>query len=255
MPLVLYRKEGHIAYISLNRPESRNAINRAITKELAKIWIDFRDDDNLWVAILSGEGKSFCAGADVKEMERGQWQWRQSLIYGDDRVGPSNYKIWKPLIAAVHGHVFGAGLILTLECDIRLAADNALLGVPESRVNVPFLYAPFIFDHMPRAIAAELTFTAKPLDAQRAYQLGLINRIVQSDQLLPAATSIAREICENGPLSIWASKELFYRCHDMDHESALALAEHIAPPVFNAEDSVEAKQAFIEKRKPEWKLK
>jgi len=255
MTVVLYRKEGHIAYISLNLPESRNAINRAIARELAKIWVDFRDDDNLWVAILSGEGKSFCAGADVKEMERGRWQWCQSLIYGDDRIGPSNYKIWKPLIAAVHGHVYGAGLVLALECDIRVAADNALFGIPESRVNIPFLFAPFIADYMPRAIAAELTFTAKPLDAQRAYQLGLVNKVVPSDQLMPAAIIVAEEICENGPLSIWGSKELFCRCRDVDHESALALVEHIATPIFNAEDSVEAKQAFIEKRKPEWKLK
>ena len=255
MSLVLYRKEGHIAYISLNRPESRNAINRAIARELAKIWVDFRDDDNLWVAILSGEGKSFCAGADIKEMERGQWQWRQSLIYGDDRVGPSNYKIWKPLIAAVHSHVYGAGLILALECDIRVAADNALFGIPESRVNVPFLFAPFVADYMPRAIAAELTFTAKPLDAQRAYQLGLVNKVVSSEQLMSVATSVAEEICENGPLSIWASKELFCRCRDMDHDSALALVEQIVPPIFNAEDSIEAKRAFIEKREPEWKLK
>jgi enoyl-CoA hydratase/carnithine racemase len=255
MSMVLYKKEGHIAFISLNRPESLNAINRAITKELGKIWVDFRDDDNLWVAILSGEGKSFCAGADVKEMGRGQWQFRQSLIYGDDRVRPSNYKIWKPLIAAVHGHVYGAGLIIALECDIKVAADNALFGIPESKVNVPFLFAPFIADYLPRAIAAELMFTAKPIDAQRAYQLGLVNKVVPNDQLIPAAIGVAEEICENGPLSIWASKELFHRCRDMDYHSALALVEHMAPPIFNAEDSIEAKRAFIEKRKPEWKLK
>ena len=255
MSLVLYRKEGHIAYISLNRPESRNAINRAITRELAKTWVDFRDDDNLWVAILSGEGKSFCAGADVKEMERGQWTWRQSLIYGDERIGPSNYRIWKPLIAALHGHVYGAGLILALECDIRVAAENALFGVPESRVNVPFLFAPFISDYVPQAVAAELMFTAKPIDAQRAYQFGLVNKVVPGGQLMPAAISVAEEICENGPLSIRASKELLHRCRDMDYDSALTLVEHIAPPVFNAEDSIEAKRAFIEKRKPEWKLR
>ncbi len=255
MSVVVYKKEGHIAYINLNQPENRNAINRVMTRELAKIWVDFRDDNSLWVAILSGEGKSFCAGADVKEMERGRWQFRQSLIFGDDRMGPSNYKIWKPIIAAVQGHVFGAGLVLALECDIKVAADNALFGIPESRVNVPFLFAPFIADYMPRAVAAELMFTAKPLDAQRAYQIGLVNKVVPNDQLMPTAISVAEEICKNGPLSVWASKELFYRCRDMNYESALALVEYIAPPVWNAEDSIEAKRAFIEKRKPEWKLK
>ena len=255
MSVVVYKKEGHIAYINLNQPENRNAINRVMTRELAKIWVDFRDDNSLWVAILSGEGKSFCAGADVKEMERGRWQFRQSLIFGDDRMGPSNYKIWKPIIAAVQGHVLGAGLVLALDCDIKIAAEDALFGIPESRVNVPFLFAPFIADYMPRAVAAELMFTAKPLDAQRAYQIGLVNKVVPNDQLMPTAISVAEEICKNGPLSVWASKELFYRCRDMNYESALALVEYIAPPVWNAEDSIEAKRAFIEKRKPEWKLK
>lgn len=255
MSAVLYKKEGHVACISLNQPEKRNAIDRVMTRELAKIWVDFRDDNNLWVAILSGEGKSFCAGADVKEMERGRWQFRQSLIFGDDRMGPGNYKIWKPIIAAVQGHVFGAGLVLALECDIKVAADNALFGIPESRVNVPFLFAPFIADYMPRAVAAELMFTAKPLDAQRAYQIGLVNKVVPNDQLMPTAISVAEEICKNGPLSVWASKELFYRCRDMNYDNALALVAHIVPPVWNAEDSIEARRAFIEKRKPEWKLK
>ena len=255
MSQVLYTKEGNIAYIKLNKPENLNAINRTMTRELAKIWVDFRDDSNLWVAIISGEGESFCVGADIKEMERGKWQFSQSLLFGDDRIGPSNYRIWKPLIAAVHGHVLGGGLVLALECDIRITSDNALFGIPEGRVNLPFLFAAFISDYLPRAIAAELMFTGKPIDAQRAYQLELVNRVVPYDDLMSTAINMAEEICMNGPLSNWAAKELFCRCRDMDYHSALSLVEHIAPPVWNAEDSIEAKQAFIEKRKPKWKLK
>jgi E-phenylitaconyl-CoA hydratase len=255
MSEVLYKKEGHIAHIRLNRPESRNAINRPLVRELAKIWVDFRDDGDLWVAILSGEGKSFCAGADVKEMERGKWRFRQSLVYGDERVGASNYQIWKPMIAAVHGHVYGAGLLLALESDIVVASEDALIGIPEARVNVPFLFAPFIYDFMPRAVANELMFTGKPLDAQRAYQLGIINRVVPSQEILSTARQIAEDICLCGPLANRAAKELAQRGRDMDFNSAVALIEHIAVPVWNAEDSIEAKQAFIEKRKPQWKLK
>lgn len=234
MEPVLYRKQDNIAYISLNQPENLNAINRAMTRELAKIWVDFREDKNLWVAILTGEGKSFCAGADVKEMERGKWQFRQSLIFGDERIGPSNYQVWKPIIVAAQRHVYGAGLVLFLESDIRIAADDVKLGIPEGRVNIPFLYAPFIFDYIPRAIAAELILTGKPIDAQAASQLALVNRVVSPDELMTAAEAMAEEVCANGPLSNWAAKELYCRGRDIDYHSALALVEHIAPPVWNA---------------------
>jgi len=255
MSRIIYRKDGHIAYISLNNPERLNAINRNLVKELREVWIDYRDDQNLWVAILMGEGKSFCTGADVKEMDRGEWHLRQSLIYGDDRISSREYGLWKPIIAAVHRHVFGAGLMLALEADIKIACEDALFGIPEGRVNIPTLMAPFLTDYMPRSLAAELIFTGKPIDAQRAYQSGMINKIVSREQLLPAAEEVARQICENGPLSIWATKELFYRTRYMDNNSAIALIEHIAVPVWNSNDSKEGKQAFIEKRKPQWQLR
>lgn len=255
MPEVLYEKKGHLAFIRLNRPESLNAINRSLADELIKAWVDFRENKNLWVAVLSGEGKSFCAGADVKEMERGKWEFRQSLLFGDKPIGPSNYKVWKPIISATQGHVNGAGLWLALQTDIRISADNALFGTREAIANVPALVAPFLCDYLPRGIAAEILFSAKPISAQRAYQVGLVNKIVSEGQLMTEATEMAEEICDCGPLSVWASKELFLRTRDMDYQSALSLVEKIATPVWNSEDSIEAKKAFIEKRKPQWKLK
>ena len=252
---VLYEKKDHIAYIRLNRPESRNAINRSLTRELIQVWCDFREDSDIWVAILSGEGKSFCGGADLKEMERGKWQFRQSLIYGDERMGPSNHGVWKPIIAAVHGHVYGTGLLLALESDIIVASEDALLGIPETRVNIPFLMAPFIYDYLPRSIANEMMYTSKPIGAKRAYELGLVNRIVPSDRILTIAKQIADDICLCGPLANRATKELANRCRNMDFDGALTLIEHIAPPVWNSEDSVEAKKAFVEKRLPTWKQK
>ena len=254
MEQVLYRKEGHIAYISLNNPDSLNAINRKMVHELRDTWIDFRDDKNLWVAILTGEGKSFCAGADVKEMERGQWRFRQSLLFGDDRAGASNYDVFKPIVAAVHKHVVGAGFLLALESDIRIASEDALFSVPEGKVNVPTLLAPFLVDHMPRALANELMFTGKPIDAARAYQNGIVNRVVPKDKLMETAQEFADRICELGPLSLWATKELLCRTRNLDYNATVALIEHIATPVWNSKDSQEAKQAFIEKRKPVWSL-
>ena len=255
MSEVLYEKEKHIAYISLNRPDSLNAFTRSMTRELAKIWIDFRDDRNLWVAVLSGEGRSFCAGADVKEAEIGKWQFRKSLIFGDDRVGPSNYKVWKPIVAALHRHVFGMGLWLSLECDIRIAADDTMIGAPEPKLGLPTLFTPFLSQFLTPGIANELLFTANPIDAQRAYQLGLVNKVVPRDRLLSEATAMAEKICENGPLSIWAMKEIFSRSRGMDYQSVLALLKEVATPVWNSEDTVEARQAFIEKRKPQWRVR
>ncbi len=151
--------------------------------------------------------------------------------------------------------MYGAGLLLALESDIRVASEDALFGIPEGMVNVPTLFAPFICKYMPHAVACELLYTGKPMNAQRAFQIGLVNKVVSKDELMTAARETARQICENGPLSIWATKELLCRGGEMDYAGALALIEHLVPPVFNSEDSIEAKQAFIEKRKPVWRMK
>jgi len=252
---IIYEKRGHVAYITLNQPQKLNALGRAMAKELIRAWVDFRDDDDVWVAVLAANGRSFCAGADVKEMERGQWRFRDSLMLGDDSLLPSTHGVYKPIVAAVQGHVYGAGLVLCLECDIRVAAENAKLGLPEGKVNVPFLFAPFVFDHIPRALACEMILTGKPLDLQRAYDLALVNRVVPEAELLSTAQEYAESICEMGPLANFAAKELYTRGRRTDFEGAMALLEHVTTPVWNSRDSQEAKQAFIEKRSPQWKLK
>jgi enoyl-CoA hydratase len=254
MSEVVFEKRGHIAFIGLNRPERLNAINRRMADLLIKAWHDLRDDEELWVGIVTGSGKSFCSGADVKEMERGRWKFRDSLLFGDRPIGPANHGLWKPLIAATQGHVNGGGLWLALQCDMRIASDDALFGVGETRWNIPALIAPFLSDYFPRGVAAELLYTAKPITSHRAYELGIVNRLAPKDQLLTEATKIAESICECGPLAVWASKEMSLRAQGTDYRSALALVEHIATPVWNSQDSVEAKQAFLEKRKPKWRL-
>lgn len=255
MGKIKYQKDGHIAYITLNSPESLNALTREMAQELKEIWIDYRDDDNLWVAILNGEGKSFCSGANVKSMERGSWNFRESIIFGDEKIGHTNYGVWKPIIAAVHRHTYGAGLLLALESDIIVASEDTLFGVPESRVNVPVLLAPFLTDYMPRAIANELMYTGKPIDANRAYELGMINKVVPKEELIIEAKRIANMICEMGPLANWASKEIMWRTRNLSSQDALTIVEHIATPTWNSEDSIEGKAAFKERRKPEWKVR
>lgn len=254
MPVVNYEKKGKIAFITLNRSKYLNALDVQTTEELAKIWVDFRDDDQLWVAILRGEGRSFCAGADVKEMDLGgKWSMAKSIIYGNKRIGPSNYKVWKPIIAAVHGHVLGAGFYLALECDLRIAAEDAQFGLPEPMVNIPTMFTPFLRDYLPSGQAMELLLMGDQVSAHRAYEMGLVNRVVPRDQLISSAESMAERLCQNGPLCLRAMKEVLHRSRDMDVQSALTLIEHIFVPVMNSEDSAEGKRAFREKRKPRWK--
>jgi enoyl-CoA hydratase/carnithine racemase len=256
MPLVDYEKKGEIALISLNRPEHLNAIDIETTKELARIWVDFRDDDKLWVAILKGEGRSFCAGADVGEMDLGKgWRMAKSIIYGDERIGPNNYKVWKPIIAAVHGHVLGAGFYLALECDLRIATEDAQFGLPEPMVNIPTMFTPFLRDYLPSGQAMELLLTGDRISAHRAYEMGLVNQLVSHGQLMSSAESMAERLCQNGPLCLRAMKEVFRLSRDMDVQSALTLIEQVFVPVMNSEDATEGKRAFREKRKPQWKCR
>lgn len=253
--MVSYEKKDRIAYITLNRPERLNAIDEKMATDLMRIWVDFRDDDNLLVAILSGSGRSFCSGADVSKMALGQyWTFpKNSLLFGEKRIGPHNYGVWKPIIAAVHGHVLGAGFYLTLECDLKIAAEDATLGLPEPKVGIPTLFAPLLSYYLTDSHAMELLLLGNSISARRAYEMGLINRVVPPEELPAAAEEMAHRLCQNGPLSIRAMKEVYYRSRGMEFPSMLDLIIRLFTPVMNSTDAVEGKIAFLEKRQPQWK--
>jgi E-phenylitaconyl-CoA hydratase len=256
MKPVLYEKRNNIAYITLNRPEQLNSITLEAVDELNKIWIDFRDDNNLWVAILSGNGKSFCAGADVGDMEHRQRKSFSELItLGDKVIGPNRHKIWKPIIAAIHRHVIGAGFWLVMESDIVIAADDLKIGAPESNLGIPVAFTSFLRDQIGWRSAAEILLIGDLLNAQRAYELGIVNKVVSKEELIPTATRIAERICENGPLAIRAMKEIASETRYMDYQSTLAFLESIVVPIAYTEDVIEGRQAWREKRKPQWKGK
>jgi len=253
---VLYKKKGKIAYITLNRPEKLNAVSLEITKGLAEIWENFRDDNEVWVGILSGNGKSFCAGADVEKIasgKEGKWTVEKSLIFGDYRMGPSNYRVWKPLIAAVHRYVLGAGFYLAMECDIRIASEDAEFGLPEPNVGIPTLFAPYMRDYLPRGLAMEMLLLGERISSKRAYEMGLVNRIVKREELMASAEEVAEKLIRKGPLSLRAMKEIYYKCCEIDNQGALELIEHLFTPVMNSEDAGEGRKAFIEKRQPQWR--
>jgi enoyl-CoA hydratase/carnithine racemase len=255
MKNVSYEKKGKIAYITLDRPDKLNSITAEMLKQLQEIWESFRDDEESLVAILSGAGKAFCAGVAANELATGKWSISQSQTMGDRPAGPVKHKIWKPIIAALHGHVIGGGFWLALECDLRIAADNTQFCLPEARVGIPTSFAAFLPDFLPRGIAAELLFTGDRMNVQRAYQLGLVNRVVPLDDLMKEATVLAEHILENAPLSVQAVKKVMVRSKGLDYQSALNLTDDIYAAVYESEDAKEGKKAFMEKRKPVWKCR
>jgi enoyl-CoA hydratase/carnithine racemase len=252
MKNVIYKKAGRIAYITLNRPQKLNALTIEMIDELEKIWEDFKKDDKCWVAILSGLGKAFCAGAAIEQLPKGKWSISQSITVGDRTVGPGKHNIWKPVIAALHGYVFGGGLWIALECDLRIAAENTLFSLPEPRIGIPTSFAAFLSDFLPRGIVEELLLVGDRIDAQRAYNLGLVNRIVETDKLMEEATKLAKRMCQNAPIAVQAMKEVIFRSKNLSYKDALNLTEEIFRPVCDSADAKEGRKAFKEKREPQW---
>jgi len=258
MAKVLYEKKGKIAHITLNRPRL-NVIDFEMVGELDEIWKDFRDDDNLWVAILSGAGGNFSASFDINDflklVDSPGFIWRRSAMFGDKSCAPTSHSIWKPIVGALDGIVNGTAIWLALGCDIRIATDRASFAFGEVRLNVPVEFAALLHRYMPQAIISEMLLTGSSLSAERAYNLGLVNKVVPPEQLMPEATTMANALCEGGPMAVRAMKQLIHQGWDLDYDSALALTAKLNTPVVNSEDTREGFKAFIERRKPVWKGK
>ena len=247
-----YKKEGKIAIITLNRPEVLNAMNAEMGFLLAQFLIDFRDDSDVWVAIIRGAGKAFCVGADIKQ--RGSSQLGNSSGM-DETVRPD--KIWKPVIAAIHGYCLGAGFEMALTCDLRIAADDTRFGLPEVNVGViPGSGGTQRLPHLiPRAKAAELILMGQQIDAQEAYRVGLVNKVVPTDQLTTTTMQWADIICQAGPLQVRAAKEAMLRGYNIPLEEGLKIERDLHNRVAATEDCLEAGRAFAEKRKPVYRGK
>lgn len=246
MSVVIYEKKGKIAYVTLNRPEKLNTISIEVLDELEKTWVDFRDDSNLWVAILTGAGRAFCAGADLASLGKPGWDM--------NRVIPVTYQVWKPVIGAFHGFVLGGGLWLALGCDLRIAAGGAEFGFPEPKVGMAVKRADLLLRYMPLAIASELLLTGGRISAQRAYEANIVNKVVPDSELLSAATELAEAICENAPLAVRVMKQVLQRGGDIVYQGTENLL-NIFDAVSESEDYQEGIRAFKEKRKPNWQAR
>lgn len=255
MAVVLYEKKERIAYITLNRPEKLNAINQEMIEELQKIWVDFREDHDLWVAILGANGKAFSAGADVAGSYPSATPVRPGPPPKDLRGfskalqgSPASFEVWKPIIAALHGYVYGAALWISLCCDLRIAAEDTQIGMPEVKYGRAVTIAGLFSDYVPLGIAIELMLLGDPISAERAYQLGIVNKVVPREELMMTAIRLAEKICENSPLALRATKEVIWRSKDIPSiEAKLGLAEARFASVRELEDSKEAIKAFKEK--------
>lgn len=255
MSLVTYQLEDHIATITLNRPEARNAINGALRQDLNAAWDRFRDEEEAWVGVLTANGDVFCAGADLKDGEGsvgtfGGTFWEKPTINSFE----SGMELFKPTIAAVHGPCIGYGLTGVLFCDFVIASTEAMFCYPEVSIGVATIVGAI---RLPRRVgwasAMELLLTGKPMSATRAEEIGLVWKLVGPDELQAEARAWAQTLTQAAPLAQRATKEVAWRTADMGWVESVRFGETMRKVVGATEDVAEGLRALREKRKPEWR--
>jgi enoyl-CoA hydratase/carnithine racemase len=214
VPKVLYEKRDRIAYVTLNRPDAKNAIDTEAHELLWKTWEDFRDDDSLDVAIVTGAGDAFCAGADLKTfippwMDTTPRKVRDNVATGLGGLTRGLHRIYKPVIAAVNGWALAGGLETALACDIRVASERAMFGSFEVRRGYHHGDGGIVrlVNTCGAGIALELLLTGEPIDAGRAFQCNLVSRVVEHERLMAEAEEIARMILRNSQIAVRSAKE------------------------------------------------
>jgi len=244
-------RDDGIAIITLNRPDTRNALSKEIRDGLFAAWDRFERDAKLRVAILTGKGdKAFCAGGDLKEMvERGLAVPPRDMF----PVPYDNIELTKPTIAAVNGVAFAGGWMISQACDLCVASTNAKFAITEVKVGRGSPWAAPLIHMIPQRIMMEIILTGKPISAQRAYEIGLVNRIAEPDKLMDAALELAKEVLDGAPLSVKAGRETVMLATEMGRAAALQAARAAHEVTYKSDDAREGPKAFAEKRKPEWR--
>lgn len=254
---LIYEKKGRIATITINRPEAFNAIDPQTLQEFSASLLDFRDDDESWVLIVTGAGeKAFCAGADVKSMIPLMRQWREKPWLMPPTI-LRGMELSKPVIGAINGMALGGGCEIALGCDLLIASEKASFGTPEVKLGlIPGWGGTQRLPRMiPYARAAEIILTGQPIDAQEAYRLGLVSKVVPPAELMAAANQMAEIICKNGPLAVRAAKQALVKTKSLSLEEGLRLEWTLFSDLFLTEDFKEGTGAFVEKRKPNFQGK
>ena len=253
---VRFEKRGHVAWVTLNRPEVMNALHPPCHDRLDAIWDEFAADPDLWVAILTGAGeRAFCAGNDLKWTAQNQNRM-PPMPRGGFAGLATRFDLVKPVIAAVNGLALGGGFEVVLACDIVVAAEHAQFGLPEPKVGLVAAAggAQRLPRQIPLKVAMGMMLTGEPITAQRALALGLVNEVAPRGELLEVAASWADRIAACSPLSVRATKQAALNGLDRPLEDAIAIGNYPAiTELLRSEDALEGPRAFAEKRKPQWK--
>jgi E-phenylitaconyl-CoA hydratase len=251
---VLYDLDGHVATITYNRPDALNAINGEMRRDLNEAFSRFRDDEEAWIAIVTGAGRAFCAGADLRDGggSAGAFPgtfWEKPTINSFE----SGWEIFKPVIAAVNGYCLGYGLTLVTWCDFVIASERAEFGFPEVGIGVPTIVGAI---RLPQRLnwqyAMELLLTGERIDAARAMEIGLAGWVVPHEALRAEARQLAERLVRAAPLAARATKEVAVRSQHLNTIEAIRFGETMRRVAGATEDAAEGGRAFREQRPPRW---
>lgn len=247
---IIYEVVDGVAWLTINRPEARNALNAAVRHGLFDTVRRFNDDDSAKVMVLTGAGdKAFCAGGDLKEMSE------TALTVPPPDFAPQfgrNIEVVKPTIAAVNGVAFAGGFLLAQQCDLVVAAEHATFAVSEVKVGRGSPWAAPLSWLLPPRLALQILLTGDPISAERAREVGMVNEVVPAAELRARTQELAVRIASNAPLSVLAAKRTAYLSAEHPLARAYELAEEIWEPVYLSADAQEGPTAFREKRTPVW---
>ncbi len=250
---LIIERRGHVELLTINRPDARNAMNRAAALALSDALDNAETDDDVWVVVLTGAGdKAFSAGMDLKAFATGEFPITEKGFGGlTQRDFP------KPLIAAVNGSALAGGFELMLACDMVVAADHAKFGIPEAARGLVAGAGGLIRlpKRVPLALAYELALTAEPITAQRAYELGLVNEVVAGPDVLTAALALAERIAKNAPLAVRTSKSIMKQAAELPEVESWPINNEAFGMIGRSADAMEGAIAFAEKRQPNWQGK
>lgn len=248
---VLYETRDLVATITINTPESHNALSRPVRDGLRSAFQRFNADDDARVAILTGAGgKAFCAGGDLKEMMANASQ----NLGRDFVVMPGhNEVVDKPWIAAVSGHAVGGGVLYTMLADMAVASSTARFKMPEAMISRGAPWSVALAQQIPRKIWFEMAVTGTTVDAQRALEIGLVNHVVEPEDLMETAWAMAAKVAKASPLTVSATRQSIQAAAELGQSAAWDVADELFDDVYASEDAVEGPRAWVEKRDPIWK--
>ena len=252
--IVEYKKSGRVAVVTLNRPEARNAVSGELAQALEGAIDKLEADDDVWVGILAGNGPVFCAGADLKAVASGK------ANLGTSRGGFGGFvtlERTKPVIAAVEGPAVAGGCELVLACDLVVASSDAAFGLPEVKRSLVAMAGGTtrLPKRVPQNIAMELALTGDTMNAERAYQHGLVNILCEPGDAINEAMNLAERINANAPLAVRATRQAISQGAMVSDDEGIRIAVELFKPVAASEDAKEGPLAFVEKRLPEWKAR